>query len=162
MTYKMFSEEKLSQVGEKKQQQSIGIIFFYPSKSYGLEYEKATSINYLLKCSKNKAAKVCSYRMHLNFKMSATYKTISLHAGQLCLSWSRFRRTYLDLLPDIVRCPVLILRFEIYVCITQFWGILYFNKLCFSRLTEIGSSQEPEAQMERCLPFKVSKWSDTY
>ena len=38
----MFSEEKLSQGGQKKkkQQPSIGIKSFYSNTSYGLKYEK--------------------------------------------------------------------------------------------------------------------------
>ena len=46
----MFSEEKLSQAGQKKQQ-SIGMKPFYSNTSYGLEYEKAVSVNYVLKYS---------------------------------------------------------------------------------------------------------------
>ena len=38
MTYKMFSEEKLSQEGQK--QQSIGIKSFNLNISYGFEYKK--------------------------------------------------------------------------------------------------------------------------
>ena len=45
----MFSEEKLSQAREKKQQ-STGIKSFYSNTSYGSEYEKTESVNYLLKC----------------------------------------------------------------------------------------------------------------
>ena len=74
MTYKIFSEEKLSQAGQKnnnkknkqtnkqptkqkkkqankKTKQSIGKKSFYSNKSYGLEHEKTISVNYLLKCS---------------------------------------------------------------------------------------------------------------
>ena len=40
MTYTMFSEEKLAQAGQKKQQ-SIGIKSFYSNTSYGFEYQKA-------------------------------------------------------------------------------------------------------------------------
>ena len=47
----MFSEEKLSEAGQKK---SIGIKSFYSNTTYGLEYEKTTSVNYLLKCSLKK------------------------------------------------------------------------------------------------------------
>ena len=36
----MFLEEKLSQVRQKKPQQSIGIKSFYSNTLYGLEYEK--------------------------------------------------------------------------------------------------------------------------
>ena len=50
MAYKMFSEEKLSQEVQKKQE-SIGTKSFYLNASYGLEYEKTASLNYLLKCS---------------------------------------------------------------------------------------------------------------
>ena len=49
----MFSEEKLYQAGEKTQQ-SIGIKSFYLNTSYGLEYEKNASVNYLLICSLKK------------------------------------------------------------------------------------------------------------
>ena len=38
-TYKMFSEEKLSQAGQKTQQSS-GIKSFYSNTPYGFEYEK--------------------------------------------------------------------------------------------------------------------------
>ena len=61
MTNKMFSEESLSQAGHKKKeeqktkkqkkQQSIGIKSFYSNTSYGLEYDKTASLNYLLRCS---------------------------------------------------------------------------------------------------------------
>ena len=46
----MFSEEKLSGAGQKKQQ-IIDIKFFCLSTSYGLEHEKTASVNYLLKFS---------------------------------------------------------------------------------------------------------------
>ena len=46
----MFSEEKLSQAGQKNQQ-SIGIKYFYSNTSYGLEHKKTALVNYLLKCS---------------------------------------------------------------------------------------------------------------
>ena len=39
MTFKMFSEGKLSQAGQKNQQSS-GIKPFYSNTSYGFEYEK--------------------------------------------------------------------------------------------------------------------------
>ena len=39
MTYKTFSEEKLSQAGQKNNK-SINIIFFYSNTSYGFEYKK--------------------------------------------------------------------------------------------------------------------------
>ena len=44
----MFSEEKLSQA-EQKRQQIIGIKSFYWNTSYSLKYEKA-ALDYLLKC----------------------------------------------------------------------------------------------------------------
>ena len=44
----MFSEEKLSQVGQK--QQSIGIKYFYWETSYGFEYKKTAQVYCLLKC----------------------------------------------------------------------------------------------------------------
>ena len=47
----MFSEEKLSQAGQKKQQ-SIDIKYFSSNTTHGLEYQKTASVNYLLKCSK--------------------------------------------------------------------------------------------------------------
>ena len=43
----MFSEEKLSQARQKKQQQSIGIKSFCSNTSYKLEYKKTASVNYL-------------------------------------------------------------------------------------------------------------------
>ena len=49
MTNKMFSEKKLSHAGEKNSK-VFGIKSFYSSISYGLEYEKTASVNYLLKC----------------------------------------------------------------------------------------------------------------
>ena len=45
----MFSEEKLSHVGQKKQ--SIGIKSFYSNTPDGFECKKPASVNCLLKCS---------------------------------------------------------------------------------------------------------------
>ena len=50
MTYKIFSEENLSQAGQENEQ-SIGVKSFYSSILYGLQHEKTASTNYLLKCS---------------------------------------------------------------------------------------------------------------
>ena len=40
MTHKLFSEEKLSQAGQKKQQQCIGIKSFCSNISDGFEYKE--------------------------------------------------------------------------------------------------------------------------
>ena len=47
----MFSEEKLSQAGQKRTQQSIGIKSFYSNTSYRFEYEKTVYADCLLKYS---------------------------------------------------------------------------------------------------------------
>ena len=51
ITYKISSEEKLSQLGQKKQQ-NISIKSFYSNTSYGSEYKKIAKVNCLIKCSK--------------------------------------------------------------------------------------------------------------
>ena len=50
MTFKMFSEGKLSQAGQRNQQSS-GIKPFYSNTSYGFENKKTALINCLLRCS---------------------------------------------------------------------------------------------------------------
>ena len=68
MTCEMFSEEKLSQAGQK---QKHGIEPFFSNTFYGLKYEKTESVNYLLKCSlKNQSCKgLWTYQMLLSIKM---------------------------------------------------------------------------------------------
>ena len=52
----MFSDEKLFQAGQKTTTKYWYKIF-YSNTSYGLEYEKAASVNYLLRCSKTQSSK---------------------------------------------------------------------------------------------------------
>ena len=67
----MFSEEKLSQVGQK--QQSIGIKYFYWETSYGFEYKKncssILSVKMFIK-KKTREGKPYVYQMLLSFKTS--------------------------------------------------------------------------------------------
>ena len=72
MAYKMFSEEKLSQEVQKKQE-SIGIKSFYLNASYGLEYENCIT-KLSIKMFIKKHYRLMQYRMLLSFKMSITYK----------------------------------------------------------------------------------------
>ena len=75
----MISDEKLSKVGQKKQQ-SIGIKSFYTNTSYGFEYKKNCISKFSIKVfikRKTRAGKTCGYRMLLSFKKSVS------HAGQL-------------------------------------------------------------------------------
>ena len=50
MTFKIFSEGKLSQAGQQNQQSS-GIKPSYSNTSYGFENKKTAQINCLLRCS---------------------------------------------------------------------------------------------------------------